>query len=114
MDGVNEISMIAGMILSLALSFIPKLKDKWDAMNGNQKRLAMGGFLAIASVGIILPRCLNLPVDGFTIECTRLGGWEVLKLYVQSLLLAAAGNQATFALTPNKENGKAIHAPIRN
>lgn len=91
----EQLAAIAGVVLSLAFSYIPGLKDWFDRQEGNAKRLVMLG-LMLGIVAVIF----GLSCGGLlsTFACTWLGAWDALYL----LILAAIANQAAYSLTPRK------------
>ena len=95
----SQLSLFAGALLSLAFSYIPKLKDWFDAKDSTTKRLIMAGALLVVSLGIFGAACgqiLNgLPI---TAVCDKNGAVAIL----QNFIIALVANQATFTITPQK------------
>lgn len=87
------LTMIAGVILSLAFSYIPKLKTWFENQSPNTKRLVMLGAIALAAGGAFGLACLGR-FDG--LACTQAGAWDIVEL----LFLAAIANQTAYKLTP--------------
>lgn len=90
------ISMAAGVLISLAFSYVPGLKDKFQALTPDYKRLAMLLALLIVSLGSLGVACLGR-YDGLT--CDNDGLWRVIEVFI----LAAIANQTAYQLTPKGE-----------
>lgn len=92
------IALIAGVILSLAFSYIPGLNTKYAALSEELKKLIMIGLLAAVAFGAYGLSCAGWFEDltGIVITCDKSGFVAVLKAFVA----AAIGNQTTHRLTP--------------
>jgi hypothetical protein len=91
------LSAIAGVVLSLAFSYIPGLNTKFAAFDVQTKKLSMLGLLVVVAAGVFGLACTKYGVMlGIPLACTEAGGVELLKI----LGAAAIANQATFQLTP--------------
>ena len=96
----EQLSAFAGVLLSLAFSYIPGLKDKFDSLDTVMKRLIMAGSLLIVSAGILALACFDLASSlGFTVVCDKTGVLTVVTNFVFALM----ANQATFTLTNVKK-----------
>lgn len=84
---------IAGIVLSLVFSYVPKLKDKFNALEGDYKRLVMLGALLLSAAGVMGVSCAGW-YD--LVACDQAG---LLKL-VEIFIIAAISNQSAYALTP--------------
>jgi len=97
---VDFVAGAAGLILSLCAAYVPKFRDWYAALAGDDKRLVMLGALLGASAVIFGAACggfsadLGLPV----VACDR-GG---LLLMVKIFVTAAIVNQAAFPILPYK------------
>ncbi len=89
----EQIAAIAGVVLSLAFSYVPGLKDWFDRLSGDYKRLVMLGLMFGVVAVIFGLSCAGLLA---TFACTWLGAWDAFWL----LILAAIGNQTAYSLTP--------------
>lgn len=98
------ISAAAGILISLALSYIPKLKQKWASMDGDYKRLILLVVLLVVSLAVWLINCYGL--EAYLISCDAAGLWGLAKVYVIALI----ANQATYPLTPGKLASKTEQA----
>ena len=88
------LSYVAGILLSLAFSYIPGLKDKFDTLSSGYKSLVMLGLLAVAVGVIFSASCLgytNAPA------CTAEGAKSLIPLFIA----AAIANQVTHSFTKN-------------
>lgn len=89
----QTLTMIAGVVLSLAFSYIPGLRDWFDAQTSNTKRLIMLGAILVVAAGAFGVACLGR-YDG--VVCDVNGAWDMVELFV----LAAIANQTAYQLTP--------------
>lgn len=87
------ISSIAGAILSLLFSYVPGLRDKFEQLSPDHKRLAMLGLLLLVVLGALGLSCINKST-AFT--CDEAGLWQALEAF----LAAAIANQTAYALSP--------------
>jgi len=92
----DELSMIAGTILSLAFSYIPGLNQKFGKLSTEYKRLIMLILVVIVAVAIFGLACAGVAADfGISVACNKAG---VVGL-IRAILYAAVANQATYGLT---------------
>jgi hypothetical protein len=95
------LAAIAGVVLSLAFSYIPGLNVKFAALNDTWKRLIML-FLLLVVAGVIYGLgCADIIQPGLT--CDKAGLTQLVWMFV----LAAMANQTTFKLTPQTKAVKA-------
>ncbi len=95
---MDFISGIAGVILSLAFSYIPGAKTWFETLTGDQKRLVMLVTCLIVPLGMIGLSCAGLGADfGLTVACDRAGFVELAKAFG----IAAIANQTAYQLSPN-------------
>ncbi len=86
-----------GVVLSLAVSYIPGLNDAYGKLDANAKRLVMLGGIVVVAVAVVGLNCAGVSFDGTpVVECSQGGIIEV----VQAVILAAVANQTAYALTP--------------
>lgn len=86
-----QLASIAGVILSLALAYFPKLKEWYDAKDGPAKAQIMGGLLVLAALGVFGASCANLyPL----VECSVNGAKELVGILVAALV----ANQGAYTL----------------
>jgi hypothetical protein len=86
---VQELGQIAGVILSLAVAYIPGIRERFDALDGPGKARVMAALLLVAAVGVFGYGCVNTLVP-----CTVAGAKELFGVLVAALV----ANQATFLL----------------
>lgn len=87
----EQLAAIAGVILSLALAYLPKVKDWYDAKDGATKAQIMGALLVVSALGVFGLSCANLyPL----VACTVQGAKDLLSI----LIVALMANQASFLM----------------
>jgi len=91
-----ELSAILGVITSLLFSYFPVLRDKFDALEGDVKRLIQVGAGALVAVAIFGLSCAAV-LDAFTCD------WNGARLMLVLLLDFLIANQTVYALTPRKK-----------
>jgi len=89
----EELGAIAGTALSLVFSYIPGVKDWFDGLKPDYKRMLMAVLLIAVSAAIYGLSCYGV-VDA--VECTQPG---ILGL-VNVLLAALVANQGTYLISP--------------
>lgn len=89
----DSLAMIAGVILSLAFSYIPGARNWFDQYAPEAKRLIMLVLLAIAAFGSYGLACAGV-LSG--IACTVPGAIDV----VWTLVMAVIANQSIYAISP--------------
>lgn len=102
------ISMVAGVLLSLAFSYIPGLSVKYAALEAIYKRLVMLGLLFLVALGSIGLACAGIGAEvGINITCDRAGVIGVL----QAFFLAAMANQSAYSLTKRADKKIFVETP---
>lgn len=97
--GVETLSSTAGILLSLAFSYLPGFKTWYYPLASDKKQLIMVGLLFVVALGSVGLACTGLAADfGLTVTCDRVGVLAV----VQAFIAALVANQAAYALTPKK------------
>lgn len=87
----EQLAAAAGILVSLALAYVPRLSDWYNALGAPDKAKIMGLALAVIAVGAFGLSCTSvLPV----VTCDRDG---VIGLF-STLIVALMANQATFLL----------------
>ena len=99
------IALVAGVLLSLAFSYIPGLNTKYAALAEEVKKLIMIGLLALVAFGAYGLACAGWLEDltGIVITCDKAGFVGVLQVFI----LAAIGNQTAYKLTVKTKKVKA-------
>lgn len=88
---VEQLGAIAGIVLSLALAYIPKVNDWYNAKTGPEKAQIMGALLVVSAAAVFGLGCANLYV---LVPCTVDGAKELIGI----LIAALVANQAAFVL----------------
>ena len=93
----ETLATTAGMVLSLVFSYAPVVRDKFETLSSPQKRAVMG--ICIIGVGLA---SFALGCAGLTdyVTCDQTGIVGVVRSVVDALV----ANQATFLLTPKKND----------
>ena len=91
----EQLGIYGGNVISLGFSYVPKLKDWFDKLSPDYKRLVMLGSLAAIAAGSIGLSCLGR-YDAFT--CDVDGAWKAGEVFI----LAAIANQSAYMLSPKR------------
>lgn len=91
----TELSAIAGVVLSLAFSYIPGLSGWFDAKEPTAKRLIMAGVLAAATFAIFVLSCASVLTLA---TCDQPGAIGLVTAFIAALV----ANQATYSISPRK------------
>ena len=89
----DELSAIAGCVLSLAFSYIPGVKGWFDNLQPDQKRGIVALSLVVVALAIFGLSCGGIVA---TVTCDQPGALGL----VEMLIAALVANQATFLLSP--------------
>lgn len=89
----EQLAIVSGAVLSLAFSYIPGLRNWFDNLEGDYKRLFMLGALLLSAAGVFGFACLGR-YGG--VACNIDGVWALVEAFV----LAAIANQTAYQLTP--------------
>lgn len=89
------LSAIAGILLSLAFSYLPGISDWFDTLDPTRKRLVMASLLFVASIGTFALSCANL-ID--STACTQTGAWSLVSAFVAALV----ANQSMYLISPRR------------
>jgi len=87
------LSGIVGIAISLALSYIPGLRERWNALGGDYKRAIIGVLLVVAAGAVYGLSCAGWVDIG--ISCDR----EGLCALLGNLVAALVANQSIYVLT---------------
>jgi hypothetical protein len=92
---VEQLGSIAGVVLSLALGYIPGLAEWYANKDTRSKARIMGALLIIVALAIFAMACAHIIAGiGLAVVCTKV---SLLQL-VQILIAALIANQSTFML----------------
>ena len=87
---------IAGVVLSLAFSYIPGLNKWFDALDATIKRVIMLVLIAVIAGAYFGLACSSLAADlGILIACDKIGALEVIKAFIACMV----ANQAAYLVT---------------
>lgn len=92
----DQLSAVAGVLLSLAFSYLPGISDGYDKLPGTQKRLVMAMLLLVVAIAAYGLSCANVINN---VSCTQPG----LLSLVDAFIAALVANQATFLLSPQPQ-----------
>ena len=94
----EQLLTVAGIVLSLAFSYIPGLSDRYAALDGTTKRLVMLVLVVLIAGGAFGLTCAKvLSPAGLT--CDQAGAVQLF----QNVITALMANQAAFLLTPKRK-----------
>lgn len=95
----ETLTAAAGILISLACSYIPKLKDKYAALDGTQKRLMMLTALLAITAGTFGLSCAKVAIAGVVlVTCDQVGAISLIQPFIAALV----ANQAAFLISPNR------------
>ena len=95
----EQLTLLAGAVLSLAFSYVPGLNVRFDALTAEYKRLIMAGLTLLVAATVYGLACAGLGEQlGIIVPCTQAG----LIGLVQAWVLTIVGNQAAYSLTPRR------------
>jgi len=97
----ETLAMVAGIILTLTLSYVPGLNRQYATLSPEFKRLIMLGLLILVSAGAIGAACTGLSeVLGVTLTCDEVGLTQLAK----ALVAAIIANQGVYAISPRTKS----------
>jgi len=88
----ENLSVLSGVLLSLAASYMPKFDDWYAALDGLRKRQVMAGLLALSAVGVVASQCAS------DWSCYPANAEPALRAFFTALVI----NQATFLITKRR------------
>lgn len=92
----EQLGAVAGVVLSLAFSYIPGLSDRFAQLEPTIKRLVMAALLLAVAVVALALSCAQLVI---TVECSQQG----LIGLVNTFIAALVANQAAYLISPQKQ-----------
>ena len=96
----EEISMIAGVILTLVFSYIPGINSRFVILAPEHKRAIMLGLLVLVSGGILILACSGSgEMFGIAITCDQAGAIGMLRVLVAAIIV----NQGVYAISPRSK-----------
>jgi hypothetical protein len=87
------LASIAGILLSLLFSYVPKLSEKFATLEGVYKRLIMAGLILVVAGGAFGLSCAAI-ISAVT--CDQPGALGLLKAFIAALI----ANQSTYMISP--------------
>lgn len=96
MEAVDKILILAGVILSLGMSYLPKIKDWYDKKSPEEKQLIMAGLILGATVIKFSLGCLGKDTD---FACNWDGGYNAVVAFFIALAVNAGVYQGTKKIT---------------
>lgn len=103
----EQLTAIAAAVLSLAFSYVPGLRSRYEPLSDTAKRLVMLALLVTVAAGLYGMACTEWgALLEIGIECGKPG----LARLAWSLVMAIVTNQTTFIMTP-KDKGKRFRPP---
>lgn len=103
------LAMIAGVILSLLFSYVPKLNTWYAAKATEIKQLIMLGLMLVTTVAIFALGCGGiLPINNFA--CDQ----NTAVYFTYTFILALVANQGIYKITPQTMAVRQAKYPIFN
>jgi uncharacterized membrane protein YeaQ/YmgE (transglycosylase-associated protein family) len=87
----DQLSAAAGITLSLALAYVPGLREVWEPLDGTRKRAVLGLMLIAVAAGSVGASCAGW-ID--TAACDRTG----VMAAGSALISALIGSQAAYVV----------------
>lgn len=106
------LALLAGAILSLAFSYVPKLRERWSAQDPEVKRIIMAGLLFLVAAAVFGLACagwLASFLPGIAVECSQAGLLDLVRIYI----LALAANQSTYSISPQVKAKSELEPPVQ-
>lgn len=89
----ETLSAVAGVVLSLAFSYVPGVREWFDALDATRKRLIMALSLVIVSAGVVALSCWNITP---LVTCNQDGVVALVSAFIAALV----ANQSAYLITP--------------
>jgi hypothetical protein len=105
------LASLAGILLSLLFSYIPKLSEWFAVLDGVYKRLIMAGLLVVVAGGAFGLSCAGV-ISAVT--CDQPGAIGLIKAFLAALI----ANQSIFLISPETKRvaqaklAKANNSPV--
>lgn len=94
----ENLSMYAGVLLSLIFSYLPGVNSWYDTRASDVKRLLMLAILAVTAGAIFGLACAGYWAG---VVCDQTGAVALVKLFIAAVI----ANQATFLVSPKPAKG---------
>jgi hypothetical protein len=89
----ETLSAVAGVVLSLAFSYVPGLSAWFDGLEATYKRLVMAGALLAVSAAVVALSCWNVTP---LVACNQDGVVALVSAFIAALV----ANQSAYLITP--------------
>ncbi len=89
----KTLASLAGVVLSLAFSYVPGLQSWFVELKGEYKRLLMLGLLIIVAGGVYGSACAGWTL---TVSCDTAGARQLVSLFISAVI----ANQAAYLISP--------------
>ena len=97
----ESLSLVAGTLLSLIFSYVPRVHNSYSNLEPTMKRLIMLGLLLVVSGSIFGFSCLGWAQEwGMAITCNQSGFMALIR----QTLIAIMANQSVYAISPHNKN----------
>lgn len=92
-----QLLIVSAALLSLIFSYVPGLREVYEAKSPTYKRLVMLILLVLVTCAVFSLSCFGLGEPfHITTECSQAGAVNLIQMFV----LAMTANQVTFLLSP--------------
>lgn len=92
----EQLSTIAGVLLSLLFSYLPGLNEKFERLDRVAKRLVMLGLLLLSSGSVYALSCAGLLPR---VSCDQEGLWGLVEAFIGAMI----ANQSAYLLSPRPQ-----------
>jgi hypothetical protein len=99
----QELSLVAGILLSLFFTYIPKANTWFAGLGKEVKQLFMLGLLALAALGSFGLACAGVIA---LVTCDKAGAIELATAFI----LAVVANQSTHRISPEPKAVREVKA----
>ena len=97
-----ELSSIAGVILSLLMSYVPGLSDWYNKFDSKKKSGIMALLLLAVTLGVFGLACGKIWAS-VSITCDKVGAISLIQAYIAALI----ASQATYQISPKPATASA-------
>lgn len=97
----SQLTVFASVALSLLFSYVPGLKDRWDVLAPDAKRMYMLVMLLAVTLGIAGLSCANV-ISG--VSCDKPGFIDLAWTFVLSVI----ANQGAYQISPSISKAGAV------
>lgn len=97
----EQIAALAGLILSLALAYVPRLREWYDALDAQGKVAVLGALLVVAAGALAVRQC------GVVGQCYA-ANWDT---FLSALVAALISSQASYQIFVRPFPGRITRPP---